>query len=496
MDANGLFIMANRAVAESYGMKPEELVGKRHIDLATVPEEAERSLRDDREVIKTGKAKFIPDGVYTDKNHVKHWLQTTKVPFDHHGETAVLINAVDITERRKIEQELSFERNLLETLMNTSPDLIYFKDTDSRFTGASKALTDRFGLDHPSQAVGKTDFDFFGEEHAHQAFQDEQEIIRTGKPLVGFVERETWPDGRETWVSTTKVPLRNAEGKIVGVYGMSRDITERKHADERLRAYAAKLDKANDELKRFTYIVSHDLRAPLVNLKGFTTELTASMKLIAPIINEILPRMKEDARRTVTTAFDEDIPEALEFINSSVNRMDAFINALLSLSRLGYRKLEFEPVDLNEVVEATLRTLAHQIEGQQARIIVGKLPKVIADKVSMEQIMANLLHNAVIYLEPDRRGRIHVSGEDLKDEVIIKVSDNGRGIAEKDMDKVFVPFRRAGKPNTKGEGMGLSYVQALVRRHNGSIQCESQLGVGTTFTFNIPKSPQKEPTNV
>jgi len=165
--------------------------------------------------------------------------------------------------------------------------------------------------------------------------------------------------------------------------------------------------------------------------------------------------------------------------------MDHFVSALLKLSRLGRRELRLEPVDMDALVQATLESLAHQIEERQVEVTVGPLPEVVADRTSMEQIMGNLLGNAVKYLDPDRPGRIGIIAQRGPGETTFHIRDNGRGIAEDDMDKVFAPFRRIGRQDVPGEGMGLPYVQALVRRHGGRIWCESEPGVATTFTFTI-----------
>jgi PAS domain S-box-containing protein len=141
----------------------------------------------------------------------------------------------DITERKRAEEALIEERNLLHTLMDNVPDVIYFKDRESRFTRINKAHAKLFGLSNPAQAVGKTDFDFFTDEHAQSTNADEQEIVRTGLPMLAMEEKETWPDGRVTWASTTKMPLRDAHGNIVGTFGVSRDITKSKLAEEKLQ---------------------------------------------------------------------------------------------------------------------------------------------------------------------------------------------------------------------------------------------------------------------
>jgi len=144
--------------------------------------------------------------------------------------------ARDITERKRAEAALIEERHLLRTLMDNLPDVIYFKDRESRFTRINKAHAREFRLKDPAQAVGKTDSDFFTGEHAQQAYADEQEIIRTGQPVLGKEEKETWVNGHVTWASTTKMPLRDTNGNIIGTFGVSRDVTERKRYEESLRA--------------------------------------------------------------------------------------------------------------------------------------------------------------------------------------------------------------------------------------------------------------------
>ncbi len=253
----------------------------------------------------------------------------------------------------------------------------------------------------------------------------------------------------------------------------------------RVSARTAELARSNQEVRQFAYIVSHDLRAPLVNLKGFTAELRASLGDIHSIGPKALALLNEIDQRKLNTALEQDIPEALGFIESSVNRMDYFLTTLLKLSRLGRRELQIEPVDCLALVTETLETLAHQLDVSQVQVQVGNLPTIEADRTSLVQIFGNILDNAVKYLEPSRPGRIEISASQNAHKTVFTVQDNGRGIAPEDMDKVFAPFRRAGKQDQPGEGMGLSYVQTLVRLHGGQIECQSELGVGTRFTFSI-----------
>lgn len=180
-----------------------------------------------------------------------HFLRSRgKVYCDGAGRAIRMTGACwDITERRSIEDELNRERFFLRTLMEHIPDKIYFKDLASRFIWISRETTERFSTHDPAEVLGKTDFDFFREEHARAAYDDEQEIIRTGLPKVNMEEHEIWADGHETWVTTTKMPLRDETGKIIGTFGLSRDITERKRSEEQLARYTEELRRRNEELE-------------------------------------------------------------------------------------------------------------------------------------------------------------------------------------------------------------------------------------------------------
>ncbi len=139
------------------------------------------------------------------------------------------------------------EKSLLRQLLHSTPDHVYFKDREGRFLLINQSQSNIFGLDSPEDAVGKSDFDFFSAEHARQALDDEKHIMATGKPLVGIVEKETWPDGRITWASTTKEPLRDARGGIIGTFGISRDVTKRHEAEQKVAAFTEELKQVNKQ---------------------------------------------------------------------------------------------------------------------------------------------------------------------------------------------------------------------------------------------------------
>jgi PAS domain S-box-containing protein len=292
-------------------------------------------------------------------------------------------------------------------------------------------------------------------------------------------------DGRRIPVLFSASALHYS-GSIAGVVCVAQDISDRKHAEAQLKSYSEDLAEINEELKNFAYIVSHDLRAPLVNVKGFSQELARSLKEIEPCFQKHFPLLDPQDREKIGPVLRKDVPEALMFIASSVTRMDNLIGSILKLSRAGRRKLNPEPIETGRLVRSILDTLAHQIESQCISVTVGQLPPIVADKAAIEQIFGNLLDNAIKYLDAGRCGEIAITGDERGDAVLFQVRDNGRGMAPEDIPKAFEIFRRVGKQDVPGEGMGLAYVKTLVRLLGGHITCESALGNGTTFSFSIP----------
>ena len=280
--------------------------------------------------------------------------------------------------------------------------------------------------------------------------------------------------------------------------GILREVTERKQMEAELVRHRDHLETlvqernldlkaANEEIKQFAYIVSHDLRAPLVNIKGFTRELQASLQelygLMAPLVSQLQEGQREDYLRITR----DELPEAMEFVESSASKMDRQINAILKLSRTGRR--EFAPVELvtDELVKRVLDTMAHQAETAQVQIEVAGLPNIVADPTALEQIFSNLLDNAIKYLRPGVPGLIEIRADRDRRETTFHVCDNGRGIAERDLGKIFSIFQRVGVQDQPGDGMGLTYVQALLRRMGGRIWCDSRPTEGSCFHFTVPQ---------
>jgi len=222
-----------------------------------------------------------------------------------------------------------------------------------------------------------------------------------------------------------------------------------------------------------------------VNIKGFAAELHTACATVQEGVQAVLPYLETRQRADLTLALERDVPEALVFIDASATRMDTLIQSLLQLSRLGRRELDIELIAMDALVKEVLQAIEYQMAQRHVRVSVVDLPPVTADRTAMEQIFSNLLSNAINYLVAGRPGEVVITAARHPEYTTFHVQDNGRGIAAEDVPKVFEPFRRVGKQDVAGEGMGLAYVQALVRRHGGTVWCRSTLGVGTTFSFTI-----------
>ena len=275
---------------------------------------------------------------------------------------------------------------------------------------------------------------------------------------------------------------------VIEVQG-ARDALDRMNAglEHKVRARTFELTRANEEIQRFAYIVSHDLRAPLVNVMGYTSELEQAGRIIDKQMTAVETKAPKLVEQDALTAVREDVPEAIGFIRASTEKMDRLINAILKLSREGRRNLVPELLDMTVMVGNVADSVRHQTQAVGAEIIVKPLPRLESDRLSIEQVIGNLIDNAVKYLDPARPGQIVVTGEVGPGEwVSYRVSDNGRGISDRDHERIFELFRRSGRQDRPGEGLGLAFVRNSVRRLGGDITVESELGKGSTFILKFP----------
>jgi len=409
---------------------------------------------------------------------------STKITVEATGELKTLVHSFNqmAADLRKTTVSKDYVDNIIasirDALLVTSPD-----GAISRVNAAACFLLGRDETELIGAPLDQVIVDAAGGERSTVA-----EILQSSS-LSGSEKVCLARNGKKVPVLFSASVMRDGDGEVLGIVGVARDITLLKQTEAQLKSYSTDLQEVNEELKSFAYIVSHDLRAPLVNIRGFSEELGRSLAEIGSCFERHEPAFDEAEKKQFGPLLKQDIPEALGFIRSSVVRMDGQISAILKLSRAGRRKLSPELLQMGDLVRGILQTLTHQLETRAVTVTVGDLPDVVADRMAMEQVFGNLLDNAVKYLEPGRPGAISVTAEEGEREVVLHVRDNGRGMAQEDIPKAFELFRRVGKQDTPGEGMGLAYVRALVRSMGGRIWCDSVPGSGTTFSFSVLRMP-------
>jgi PAS domain S-box-containing protein len=399
----------------------------------------------------------------------------------------------EINERKLAEEALIYERNLLNALMDNIPDHIYFKDIDSRFIRMNRAQANGFGISNPVQAMGKTDFDFFTEQHARPAFENEQEIIKTGLPMVNFEETETYRDGRLATVSTTKIPFRNPDGQIIGTIGISRDITERKQAEEEIRQLNVNLEKRVDERTRELHQAQEELvhKEKLAVLGQLAGSVGHELRNPLGVINNSVYYLK-----MIQPEANEKIKKYHAMIEQEVHNAAKIVGDLLDYARVILT--DPKPGSVPGMVEHTLSRFPVPVSIPVSLEIPADLPHVYADPLHVEQILGNLITNACQAM--DNGGNLTISArvvgpdsatypesstgrERKKHMVAIGVKDTGTGITPENMKKLFEPLFTT---KARGIGLGLAVSKKLAEANGGRIEVESQVGKGSTFTLYLP----------
>ena len=376
----------------------------------------------------------------------------------------------DITDKIITDETLIKEKDMLQALLNNIPDTIYFKDKDSKFTRINKAHSKILGISDPKDAVGKSDFDFFELDHAKAAFDDEQSIIKSKRPLISKPEKIKLSDNKFRWVTSTKVPIMNVQNECIGLVGISRDITSAKIAEEKLERYSEELKELNASKDKLFSIIAHDLRGPFSPLLGLSEIM----------VNESNTLSREDIRD-----YSNEIYKALK------NEFTLLEN-LLNWSRLETGNMKYSPekINLNEKAESVIGLLLGnaKLKGVSLSNEIGKDVFVSADPTMLHSILQNLIANSIKFTNIGDKIKISL-GKDKKDFVRVTVSDTGVGMQIDQAKNLFgiAATSTIGTNNEKGTGLGLMICKEMVERHGGTISVKSEAGIGTDISFTLPR---------
>ena len=464
-DVDSVYVAVSQSFATDFGRRPEEFIGKTDLDF--FPEEwAEKFRGDDQRVMRHREGETILEEIQIRGEW--RYLEVAKAPVltDNDSVVGIIGMYQDVTERHQAEDHLARERELLQALMENVPELIFFKDSGSRFTRVNRALSVHLGLEDPSQAEGKTDFNFYPPELAQEFLKDEQELLRSGRPVLNKLERQSRgaPVPEVRWVRTTKAALRGADGKPRGIVGIARDVTEHVQTEEMLRRIAEELSQSNQELQQFAYVASHDLQEPLRVIRNYLQRL---------------------ARRT-KGQLDEESSTLLAGATEGAGRMQHMVEDLLAYCRVESRTRPLREMDLETALDRALLNLEVALGEAHAEVRRHPLPTVQADQLQIVQLFQNLVGNALKF-RGDKPARVCIDAERFGEEWTIRVRDEGIGIAEEHRERIFSLFQRLHTTEEyPGSGIGLAICRKIVTRHGGRIWVESIPGAGATFIFTLP----------
>jgi PAS domain S-box-containing protein len=390
----------------------------------------------------------------------------------------------DIAARRRAEESLATEHNLLSSIMDTMPNHVFLKDAKGRFILDNAAHRRYLGLSEQESIEGRTIGDYFPEAVAERILDDDRQVIETGEAILNREQLLTRA-GREDWLETSKVPLRDTDGRIVGLVGISSDISQRKAAEEQLVRFAAQLERSNAELANFASVASHDLQEPLRKIQAFGDRLKAKC----------------------SAQLGEQGLDYLARMQNAAGRMQVLIQDLLKVSRVTSRGQPFEPCDLQRILGEVLGDLEVAVETQQARIEAGGLPTIDADPLQMRQLFQNLISNALKFHKAGEAPRMEIASRtfELTGDALpgakpgervceITFRDHGIGFEQKFADQIFVVFQRLhSRAEYEGTGIGLAVCRKITDRHGGSIVAHSTAGEGASFLVTLPvKQPSTE----
>jgi len=468
-ELDGTIIEINQKTQDLLRYDSSELISKNLIDL--IPK---TKLKEFTEYLK----KIVTDEWIHDifpvltKNHKKITLELSSKISEFNNKKVLVFIGKDITIRKSYQEQLENERNLFYTLMDNIPDRIYFKDIDSKFTLVNKAHAKNFHLEKSEDIIGLCDHDFFDKKHADQALADERIVIQTKQAIVAKYEKEKvqFPDREYEWVSTTKVPIINKNGKVAGIVGISRNVTALKNAEIKVLKYAKELQYLNATKDKFFSILAHDLKNPFFSLLGF-------VELLLQSYNDL-----NDEERL------ELINNILRISKNSYGLLENLLHwASSQTGRIEYRPKEINLKSILDDSQKFFDPIAKKKNIELKSNIKDPI-YVYADSDMMRTVVRNLITNAIKFTKEN--GFVKIGSNENKTHAKIEISDNGVGMNAETLNHLFridVNHKSIGTCNEEGTGMGLIICKEFVEKNGGHLNVKSKLGKGSKFSFTVPK---------
>lgn len=488
MSAGGLFVDkarvikdCNPAIERIFGYSREEIVGKKTDVLYGDRRENKGDKHEIRNrITEHGYHMGSAQGLRKDGGRVPLNLYTFVVK-ENTGA------AIIVEEQEKSDHDTVVDlMQLLRALMDNIPDTIYFKDDKNRLVMVNNSLAKGLGLT-VEEVLGKTDFDLFPAHDAEKYFADDNLVLKTGRPIIGKIEKSYRPDGSVQYVDTTKIPRFDGKGRIIGTIGITRDVTKRVAAEEELIMLKDRLEEKVKERTR-ELEESQEKLLRMYNIKSeFVSTVSHELRTPLAVIKEGISIVSDGIAGDLNAAQKKFLDAAM----GNINRLSRLINDVLDLSKLESGKAKFKVArgDLNELLDNVIKSYEPLINKKGLRLYKNLspfLPLIKFDKDRITQVLYNLITNAIKFTE---KGSISVTSRKRDEKIEVVVEDTGLGIEENDILRIFQKFEQispADGSKNEGTGLGLSITKQIIEQLGGEIRVESQYGKGSRFIFTLP----------
>jgi len=485
--AGGIFVderreikFCNRTVSNLFGYPAKEIVGKRTDVLYGDRRNDKSNKKEIYDILeKKGFHVGFAEGIKRDGEKVELKISTFLVKPNNGA-------VIFIEKNREMPHPHINRKSFLENLLDNIPDMIYCKDRDGKFLLVNKAHAGALGLE-VDDVIGKSDRDFFPEHLAEQYSKDDEDVMGKGEPLVSKITKAVRPDGGNTYVSTTKVPCFDDKGEIIGLIGITRNITEQLVAEEELRLYKEKLEKMVEERTKELENSNEKLRSMYDIKSRFTSNVSHELRTPLTAIRESIDLVMDGS----TGEINDEQGSFLSMAKNNVDRLTRLINDVLDFQKLesGKMKFDLQNNDINDAVNEVYQIMKTPAQDKGLELIckTGKdLGNTLLDKDKVIQVVTNLVNNAIKFTE---QGTVLIKTFREGYELHVEVTDTGTGIREEDISRLFNEFEQVGEhagKNTGGSGLGLAISKEIIEKHGGRIWIESAMGEGSTFHFTLP----------